>query len=99
MIRLLAQDENGRQFLVEPVETIQEFLDYFTLDAADITNKFVTLTTQPTTVEKSLVDVVRGCTQKYGTDFIVAGDVLSWDGLGLETGLVLGDTLRVHYTI
>lgn len=70
----------------------------FTLSPTDISNGFVTLTSTPTTLSDTILDVVGGVMQDYSVDFIVTGNVLSWNGLGLAAiPLVSGDKLIVQF--
>lgn len=72
-----------------------------TLNAGDISNKYIILTDAPTDKDKTRVSLINGVDQEYGTDFIVtnddAGKRLSWNGLNLESLLVSGDILLVSY--
>lgn len=56
-----------------------------TLTPTDITNQFVTLTSAPTTATKTVLNVVGGITQSYGSDFTVSGSTLTFAG-DLATG-------------
>ena len=67
------------------------------LTQQDIDNKFVTLSITP-----SFPDTVRlicegGIEQVNGIDFQVIGNVLSWDGLGLDNFLDDTDVLIIQY--
>lgn len=39
-----------------------------------------------------------GLVQDFGVDFTVEGNILSWDGLGLDGQLEAGDEIIVHFT-
>lgn len=65
------------------------------LTTIDISNKQITLSRTPTTAEETRVIVVGGINQEYGVDFTVSGDVLSWNGLGLDGVLEAGDKLII----
>ena len=75
------------------------FVDIFILTSAQIANKQVTLTTSPSDATKTILDGIGGVPQDYGIDFTVVGNVLSWNGLGLETILQVGEKIRVTYVI
>lgn len=70
---------------------------YQTLDATAITNKEFTLPSTPAVSTKVMLDLIGGSAQVYGTDFTVSGDVLSWNGLTLESELTEGSILRYNY--
>lgn len=65
------------------------------LTPTDITNKQITLSSTPVNASKTRLSIVGGVDQKYGSDFTVTGNTLSWNGLGLETILETGDTLII----
>lgn len=69
----------------------------YTLNGTDISNKFVTLSTTPTTANLTCLTVIGGIEQDYSVDFTVSGTQLSWSGLGLDGVLVSGDKLVVTY--
>lgn len=69
----------------------------FTLDATDITNKYVTLAFAPTVPSLTRLVVITGLEQDLGTDFDVSGDEVTWDSLFLDGVLVLGDKLIITY--
>jgi hypothetical protein len=72
-------------------------VDLFTLSPTDITNKFVTLSSAPSPASKTILTVIGGPIQDYGTDFTVSGSTLSWSGLFLDGVLVSGDKLIVQF--
>ena len=74
-------------------------VDYLSLTATDISEKKVTLGGVPVVPEKTILDVITGVAQVYETDFIIIGDQLSWDGLGLDGKLIEGEQLRIEYFI
>lgn len=72
-------------------------VEYRTLSGGEITAKELTLVATPGTALKVVVDLISGCAQIYGTDFSVSGNILTWNGLGLDGVLITGDVLRVQY--
>lgn len=74
-----------------------EEIEYFTLDATDIANKYVTLIHAPYVATEISLDLIGGCAQLYGVDYIVSDTHLSWDSLGLDGTLIIGDRIRVFY--
>lgn len=72
-------------------------INKFTLSPTDITNKFVTLSSVPTTLSNTILDVIGGPTQDYSIDFTVTGTTLSWNALGLDGVLTSGDKLIVQF--
>ena len=72
-------------------------VDLFTLSGTDITNKFVTLSSAPDIAVDTILTVIDGPMQSYGSDFTVSGSQLSWSGLFLDGVLVSGDMLVVQF--
>jgi hypothetical protein len=67
------------------------------LSAVHIAGKQVSLAETP--VGSIALDVFKGTAQIQGTDFAVSGNVISWNGLPLESLLEIGDILRVQYNV
>lgn len=74
-------------FLVERIELTNQ----------NIADKFVTLSATPMVPSMVFLTVEQGITQINGVDFTVTGNVLSWDGLGLDNFLDNTDVLIVLY--
>ena len=75
-------------------------VDNFTLSSGDITNQFVTLSVAPASPAKTVLQVVGGVVQSYGTDFSISGSTLTFLGdlaSGGNAALVSGDKLIVQY--
>lgn len=68
-----------------------------TLNAQNISQKRITLTLTPDVSYNISVTPREGCAQFMGSDFSVAGKDISWDGLGLDSLLVVGDILQIDY--
>lgn len=68
------------------------------LTSAEILTKQVVLSLTPSNDEVTLLPI-SGTPQKSGSDYIVIGNVISWDGYGLETILEENDTLIFIYPI
>jgi len=75
------------------------FVEIHILDLADITAKQISLVHTPTDANKVLIDPVGGTTQENLVDFTVVGNIIDWDGKGMETALEVGQTLRITYVI
>ncbi|NBU34062.1 hypothetical protein EB118_06785 [bacterium] len=73
-------------------------VEYFTLDALNISSSSITLSHTPTDSSSVTLDVVSGSAQVYGEDYTVSLNVLSWDATPLYGILDVGDKLRVTYT-
>lgn len=73
-------------------------VEYFTLDALQISNSSITLSHVPTDASTVTLDVISGSAQVYGEDYNVSLNVLSWVGTPLYGMLDVGDKLRVTYT-
>lgn len=77
-------------------------IDYFILDANDITWKYVTLTYLPINTEIQFT-IMGGVPQAYNSDFILKNlNQISWSIadtlIGLENQLQAGDTIQIEYT-
>ena len=75
------------------------FVETIVISAAQAAAQAVVLTNTPGDVNKTILDIVSGTSQRFGVDFTVAGNVLSWAGFSLETVLAEGDVIRVTYVI
>ena len=74
-------------------------IEYLTLDAGHISNKYINLAHTPITAEDVLLDIIGGGSQFYGTDYtVVSGTQLGWAGLSLDGLLEVDDKFRVSYT-
>lgn len=73
-------------------------VEYFTLDALQISNSSITLSHTPTSPSVVTLDVISGSAQVYGEDYNVTLDVLSWVGTPLYDILDIGDKIRVTYS-
>jgi hypothetical protein len=71
--------------------------EIFTLSALDISNKFLSLSTEPQSGECVSLFPVGGLMQVNGVDFDVVGNVLSWNGLGLDGFLEENDIVVIKY--
>lgn len=80
-----------------PAGTSDYAVNEFTLSSGNISSKSVTLTTAPTNPSLTLLNVIGGPIQQYGTDFTVSGNVLSWSSLFLDGILISGDNLIVQF--
>lgn len=75
--------------------------EVFTLDATDITNKYVQLTYVP--ADNSEISLLIGSApvQEYGTDFKqddTFSKRITWELLGLDGILEIGDIITINYT-
>jgi len=73
-------------------------IEYITVDATDISNKYTLLAQTPYAVTEVALDIIGGCAQIYGTDYTVSGTQLGWNGLGLDGVIAADDNIRVFYT-
>ncbi|MDZ4810760.1 MAG: hypothetical protein SGI96_21195 [Bacteroidota bacterium] len=82
-----------------PAPTGTEYVEYRTLTAPEATAKQLVLAATPASILKVKVDIIGGTSQEFGIDFTVIGNVLGWNGLGMDLqGIALtGDKLRVTY--
>lgn len=72
-------------------------VEMITVTPLMITNGQLTLAQSNASPSETLLFIDGGVIQKYGIDFSVAGNVLSWTGLGLETIISSNDVLIIQY--
>lgn len=72
-------------------------VEYFTLDANQISEKEVGLQHTPSDPTSVMLDVIGSTAQVYGADFSVVSYNLSWLGSPLDGLLSVGDKIRVSY--
>ena len=75
-------------------------VDRFVLTGTDLTNKYLTLSTQPKSPNRVDFRIKGAPTQDYGDDYVMSGTEplrVTWDGLGLDGSLVIGDKVRIVY--
>jgi hypothetical protein len=67
------------------------------LSAAQITAKSITLLRAPVQPEITTIEFHGGTRQFYGVDFSVNGNVLQWNGLGLDGFIEENDIIEIRY--
>ena len=73
-------------------------LQEFTLSVMDIANGYVTVSNTIADVSETKIGVVGGMSAfNYGTDFTALGTQVTWNGLGLDGLLSVGDVINVEY--
>lgn len=96
---------NLRTFFVDDVEqrvdaleeTPKKFSEQFTINNVHLLMKRVVLTNTPVLGYDVIIFPRNGCAQFLGDDFAVTGTEVSWDGLGLDGLLEVGDIIHVDY--
>lgn len=74
------------------------YVEIFVLTQTDIDNKFVTLATAPSSLNSITLLPAGGIPQTPSLDFtLLGGNILSWNGLGLDNFLEVGETITVTY--
>jgi len=71
----------------------------FIVDSAMLSAKQLTLgeSAHSLLVQATMLSIHDGINQTYTEDFVVSGTTLSWDGLGLQSLLQVGDKITVLY--
>jgi len=72
-------------------------VEYFTLDATDISNKYIDITTTPKANNKVFIFVGGGIKGELDTDYSVSNKRISWSGKVYDGILTAGDTLSCLY--
>lgn len=80
-------DDSVQEKIVEKIE----------LQEQDIFNKFIRLSNTPIISQNVILTPEGGITQIYGIDYLVSGNRLIWNELGLEGVLEQGDILIIQY--
>lgn len=62
------------------------------------TTKQVTLSQTPVDTNEVLLWIIGGIPQDNGVDYAVSGTILSWNGLGLDGLVAVGEHLHVVYS-
>lgn len=73
-------------------------VETFVLSGTDLSNKFITLLSEPLFPNSVTLVPYGGIPQRNGIDFEVIGDQVSWDGKGLDGNfLEVNDILIIQY--
>ena len=67
------------------------------ITAGELAAKQITLAGTPTDANKTRLFIQGGPTQVYGDDFTVSGNVLTWNGLGLDGIIEENDKIFITY--
>lgn len=81
----------------DPEEGEDIVFDSFNISADDLIAGKVTLSYPLAPSSTPIVWVVGGIIQQFDEDYTVDGTELSWNGMGLEDLLEVGDILQIHY--
>lgn len=71
--------------------------DFITITGTDITNGYFVLSATPADASSVLIDHIGGTAQQYLIDYTIASNQVNFTGLGMNTFLVAGSKIRVHY--
>jgi len=74
-----------------------EEVEEFTLDASDISNKYIDLSYAPVSNDKLLIFVEHGIKGILNTDYSISNNRISWSGKEFDGVLEAGDTLNCLY--
>lgn len=72
-------------------------VEFVTLTQEDIDDKQVTLSNTPLSPSTVMVTPEGGIPQINGVDFVITGNILSWDSLGLDGFLEVNEVLIVQH--
>jgi hypothetical protein len=64
----------------------------------NVIDKYVTLNAIPDFPSAVTLTMEDGIQQVYGVDFVINGNILSWDGLGLDNFIDDTDVLLIQYS-
>lgn len=68
-----------------------------TVSLAEETAKQLTLTATPTNSNEVIVQIVDGVNLRNGSDYIITGNIMDWNGYGLDGVLEAGDQLTIWF--
>lgn len=86
----------NEQLKIDSDNTVFE-AEQIILDSAAINNKYIGLTYTPTNTNNMSLSISYGPSQKKDTDWSITGSQVSWDGLGLDGELEIGDVIIISY--
>ena len=72
-------------------------VEYRTLTSGEASANQLTLAATPATAANTLLDIIAGDSQVYGSDYSVSGAIFSWASGPLAGTLSAGDILRIVY--
>lgn len=78
---------DGSQPIKELIEINQNQID----------NKSITLTSLPLNPTASKFTFINGTVQLYGIDYVIDGQNIDWQGLGLDGFIEVGDLVLIEY--
>ncbi len=76
-------------------ETVK--VEYRTITGPEDSAKQLTLAATPNNPLNVLLFVIGGFAQENGVDYSVSGNILDWNGLGLDGDLTAGDSIMLLY--
>lgn len=76
----------------------QIFTETRTLTPLEAANRQLTLANLPTTPNRTNLFPQNGIRQFFGTDYTISGNLLLWNGLGLDGILSAGDVIFIQYS-
>ena len=91
----LKWDASGLSAFTAPYTLV--VVGYYTVTAADVAQKFVTIDPIPTVPSEVALSIIGSGSQYYGLDYVVVNEKLMWGGLGLDGLISMGDELVVEY--
>jgi hypothetical protein len=78
-------------------QSFNVIVEYFTLDQNHIDNAQIQLQFAPSIPDQTVFDIISNGPQFYSDDFIVTGNILSWEDKPIDGILSIGDRIRVQY--
>ena len=74
-------------------------VDYHQITAPELAAKQFNLSGIPANPALALADVIGGGPQEYLVDYTIVGNVFSWNGLALDGVLIVGDRIRIAFSV
>lgn len=97
--KLKLKKDDGTIVLFEGQPQLSSFYsEYYTLTSSEITAKEIVLPREVDNGSGVVFIPAGGIAQIPGTDFVVSGSTISWDGLGLDGSLAENDKVLISYT-
>lgn len=95
---LYFQTEDGNEYkILDSSQPISYEIEYITVTLLDFVNKSITLNATPNFPDRTLLTVEGGPPQFYNLDYAVVGSSVTWDLLGLDGLIEVGDIIQVIY--
>lgn len=90
--------QNGAwTYLPSANDSAIQVINKFQITSPQLSSKSVTLSGTPSNPANTILNIIGGPVQDYGSDFTIVGNTLTWNGYALDGILELDDKLIVQF--